>query len=439
MSALLRLADCAQFARKSRNQELPIVEQVNLEVRPGEILGLVGRSGSGKSSLLKIIAGLESPMKGSILWGSNTATPQMLEAVSIVLQDDVLFPWLTVRENVLLALEAKKLPQAEREKRVDDIIEIMDMDGYEGAYPRELSDALKERVSLTRALARQPEVLLLDEPFLNIDHLSAENLRTDLIELWKDKRLAPLKAMVLATHAIEEAVLMCDRILLFSSNPGRITHEIPVPFPHPRNRQDASFRHFVDQIYTLMTLRAPSVSEAEINASLTEEVSGEDEQFIALPDLSIELLVGLMEALEHAPISGRADLPELAQRLQMTLDDLFPLGETLQLLDFADLEDGDIFLTNTGQTFVEGDADARRDIMRGALLHSVPLLKLIRGTLDERANHYIDADYFRRKLENSMSASYAKQTLSTAISWARYACLFSYDEETDRFLLEDDE
>lgn len=440
MSAtLLRLTDCAQFARKSRNQDVPIVEQVNMEVREGEILGLVGRSGSGKSSLLKIMAGLDLPRTGDVFWKEKKATVQALEAVSIILQDDVLFPWLTVRENVLLALEAKRQPKEEREKIADAIIAVLDMDGYEGAYPRELSGALEERASLIRALARQPEILLLDEPFLNIDHLSAENLRTDLIELWQEHRLGPLKAMVLATHAIEEAVLMCDRILLFSSGPGRITHEVVVPFPHPRNRQDNDFRHFVDQIYTLMTLRAPSVSEADLSVAKQDEIQDESSSFIVLPDISIELLVGLMEALDHAPLSGRADLPELANQLQMTLDDLFPLGETLQLLDLAELEDGDIMLTSTGRTFVEGDADARRDIMRTALLHAVPLLRLIRGTLDERSSHAMDADIFRRKLEDTMSTSYARQTLNTAISWARYASLFGYDEETDRVLLEDDE
>ncbi|WP_407651989.1 ABC transporter ATP-binding protein [Bombella dulcis] len=436
---MLRLVDCAQFAHKSRNQDVPIVEQINMEVREGEILGLVGRSGSGKSSLLKIMAGLEAPRKGRVFWRNERAIAQDLEKVSIILQDDVLFPWLTVRENILLALEGKRWPKEEREKIASAIIEVLDMDGYEGAYPRELSDALEERTSLIRALARQPEVLLLDEPFLNIDHLSAENLRTDLIELWQEHRLGPLKAMVLATHAIEEAVLMCDRILLFSSGPGRITHEIVVPFPHPRNRQADDFRHFVDQIYTLMTLRAPSVSEAELALPGQGEVQNESDSFIVLPDISIELLVGLMESLNHEPLSGRADLPELANQLQMTLDDLFPLGETLQLLDLAELEDGDIMLTNTGRVFVEADADARRDIMRAALLHSVPLLKLIRGTLDERASHATDAGLFRRKLENSMSATYARQTLNAAISWARYANLFCYDEETDLVLLEEGE
>ncbi|MXV44442.1 ATP-binding cassette domain-containing protein [Saccharibacter sp. 17.LH.SD] len=440
MTNILRLQECSQAFDKARPQELIIIDCVSLNVQEGEILGLVGRSGSGKSSLMEIMAGLKPPLRGTVYWTGHPAKPQDFERVATISHDDALFPWLTIEQNVLLGLEARRLPVAQRKEIADNIIEIMDLDGYESAYPRELSAAMQQRAILARALAQQPEILLLDEPFHDIEMLSAENLRTDLIELWSEKRLAPLKAMVLATHAVEEAVLMCDRILLFSSSPGRVTHEIPVPFPHPRNRQDVEFRHFVDQIYTLMTRRAPIVSEVDLLASPESRASAEEDVVsVTLPDLSIELLVGLLEALEAKPRSGRADLPELAQHLQMTLDDLLPIGETLELLDLAELEDGDILLTSAGQTFIAGDADARRDLMRSALLHAFPLLRNIRGVLDERPSHMVDADRFRKLLENTMSENYARQTLNTAIAWARYANLFSYDEDTDRFLLEQDE
>lgn len=443
MSVLLQLKDCTQSLSKSSTSHITIVEHVNLSVREGEILGLVGRSGSGKSSLMEMMSGLLTPSEGEIFWKEGKASKSDFRHVATVLQEGILFPWLTLQQNIQLALESYRLKPDEQEQLVEDIIETMDIDGYESAFPRELSDALKQRAILARALVQRPEVLLLDEPFVDLDMLSAENLRTDLIELWSEHRLAPLKAMVLATHAVEEAVLMCDRILLFSSGPGRITHEIPVPFPHPRNRQSPEFIHFVDQIYTLMTRRAPTVSEAEISSLLQHTTAHtqqeEEETSIILPDMSIELLVGLLETLETQSSAGRADLPELAQRLQMTLDDILPLGETLELLDLAELEDGDILLTTTGQTFIAGDADARRDIMRAALLDAFPLLRMIRGLLDERHSHTADADHFRRHLEQSMSKSYATQTLNTAISWARYANLFSYDEETDRFLLDDED
>lgn len=443
MTELLTLKACTQI-KGSGKQELVIVENISLALHQGEILGLVGRSGSGKSSLLEVIAGLASPSGGEVLWeGKRVTTAQDYRKISSVLQGDVLFPWLTVRQNIALALKPRGIRAAIQQEYIERAIILMDLDGYEGAYPKELSPTLRQRSILARALVSAPEILLLDEPFLDLEPLSAENLRTDLVELWSEHRLISLRAMVLATRSVEEAVLMCDRILLFSSGPGRITHEIIVPFPHPRDRLAGDFRNFVDQIYTMMTRRAPVISEAFLPhdpADGTEvEISQTEIAYIALPDVSIELMIGLLEVLGSVSRDGRIDLPELARHLQMTLDDLLPLGEILQMLDFAELEDGDLILTDTGRIFTQDDADARRDLMRTALLHALPLLRDIRGTLDERPNHMIDAAFFRKMLENHMSETYARQSLNTAIGWARYAGLFSYDEEEDRLFLESED
>lgn len=295
---------------------------------------------------------------------------------------------------------------------------------------------MRQRVGLARALVVRPDLLLMDEPFSALDVLTAENLRTDLVELWAEKKL-PIQSILLVTHNIEEAVLMCDRILIFSSNPGRVAHELQVPFEHPRNREDMAFRQFVDRIYALMTRRAPVVSEADMTdpALQRTEIAADA---VALPPLPINTLVGMMETLAADPLHGRADLPLLASRLQLELDDLFPLGESLQLLGFAELEDGDILLTPEGMRFVQSEHDTRKHILWHNMLHNIPMVRTIRAVLDERPNHRASAERFRDELEDSMSPDYARQTLQTLIGWARYAELFDFDEEADQLFLNDE-
>lgn len=428
---LLSIRHCLQVYQKESSTDLPVLEDVSLDLRAGEIVGLVGRSGSGKSTLLRIASGLIPPSAGEIIW-KNAPLGGPTPDIAMVFQSFALFPWLTVEQNIALGLEAKRLPRLDIERRCDDMIDLIGLSGYENALPKELSGAMQQRVGLARALVMQPDLLLMDEPFAALDMLTAENLRTDLIELWSEKRL-PTRAMMLATHNVEEAVLMCDRILLFSSNPGRVSHELDVPFPHPRNRDDVEFRHFVDHIYTLMTRRAPIVSEANLESSSTPPPNP---MALVLPSIPINVLVGLLETLAASPLNGRADLPHLAERLQMALDDLFPLGESLQLLELAELEDGDILMTEAGQRFVLGDQDERREIMRAALLHHIPLIRSIRTVLDERPGHRTGADRFREELEATMSPGYAEQTLMTATNWARYTELFDFDEEADQFMLD---
>lgn len=428
---LLSFRGCSQTYHKRRATELPVLSDVNFSVSSGEIVGLVGRAGSGKSTLLRIASGLLKPTEGEVVWKGKPLEGPTPE-IGVVFQSFALFPWLTVEENVALGLEAHGVKREDRAQRTHRIIELLGFSGYGNAYPKELSGAMQQRTGIARALVLEPDLLIMDEPFAALDHLTGENLRTDLIDLWSDGKL-PVQAMMMVTHNVEEAVLMCDRLLIFSSNPGRIIHEVRVPIPHPRNRDDPAFRAIVDQVYTLMTRRAPIVSEADIDE--TASVQPPAPLAIVLPPLSVNPMVGLMEVLAQAPLNGRADLPMLAERLQMALDDLFPIGESLHLLGLAELEDGDIMLTEDGMRFADAEHEQRQDIMRSAMLHSIPLIRNIRTVLDERPAHTADAERFRKELEACMSASYAQQTLQTAINWARYAELFDFDEEDDQFLL----
>ncbi len=425
MDPLLSVRAVRQAYHKESAADLVVLDGVDLELRQGEIVGLLGRSGSGKSTLLRIVAGLLAPTAGDVVWrGAPLRGPA--DGVAMVFQSFALFPWLTVQENVELGLEAQGIARAEREQRAEAAIDLIGLGGFESAYPKELSGGMRQRVGLARALVVHPDLLLMDEPFSALDVLTAETLRTDLIDLWVERKL-PAKSVLLVTHNIEEAVLLCDRILVFSSNPGRVASELRVPFAHPRKRLDPAFRKLVDDIYALMTRRAPAAAP----------VRQTDPIAMPLQSVSTNLLAGLIEAVAAAPYYGKADLPALAAALQLEADELLPMGEALQTLRLGELADGDMRLSETGRQFANADTDTRKTIFAAALRDHVPLAALIRRTLDERWNHRAAAVRFRDELEDHMSPDYAEETLQALISWGRYAELFSYDEEADQFTLED--
>ena len=417
---------CRSFPKASGG-DVVVLENVDLTMRSGEIIGLLGRSGSGKSTLLRIIAGLVRPSHGdAICRGVPIEGPP--DGLAMVFQSFALFPWLTVLENVELGLKAIGVSRAERRKRAVEAIDLIGLDGYESAYPKELSGGMRQRVGFARALVVHPDLLLMDEPFSALDVLTAENLRTDLIDLWVEGRL-PIKSVLMVTHNIEEAVLMCDRILVFSSNPGRVTAEIKVDLPHPRNRLDPVFRQLVDSIYARMTQRA------EPRAPGIEGIPGTGIG-MALNHVSTNVLSGLIEAVAGAPYNGHADLPDLAGTLRMEADELFHRAEALQLLRFAQLVEGDLKLTEAGLRFANLETDARKKLFAEHVLMYVPIVGLIRRVLDERPSHIAPTARFRNELEDYMSEDYADETLKTVVSWGRYAELFAYDEQSEMFSLE---
>ncbi|MCL2716801.1 MAG: nitrate/sulfonate/bicarbonate ABC transporter ATP-binding protein, partial [Alphaproteobacteria bacterium] len=359
---------CRSFPKAS-GEQLTVLENVDLTIRSGEIVGLLGRSGSGKSTLLRIIAGLIRPSSGDATF-RGAAIAGAPEGLAMVFQSFALFPWLTVLQNVELGLEALGVEAHEGRKRALEAIDLIGLDGFESAYPKELSGGMRQRVGFARALVVHPDLLLMDEPFSALDVLTAETLRTDLIDLWVEGRL-PIKSVLMVTHNIEEAVLMCDRILIFSSNPGRVASEIKVDLKHPRKRLDPNFRQIVDTIYARMTQRAEPRSLA------AEGIPGTGVG-MTLHHVSSNVLSGLIETLAGPPYNGHADLPVLAAQLQLEADDLLHLGEALQLLRFAQLSEGDLVITDAGRRFVDLATDARKKLFAEHLVTYVPVMGLIR-------------------------------------------------------------
>lgn len=427
---LVNLTGVRMVYPKGDNAELVVLDNVSLSIREGEIVGLLGRSGSGKSTLLRVLSGLIPATSGSVRW-CDVPVSGPCEGISMVFQSFALFPWLTVLENVEIGLEALGVPAAERRRRALEAIDLIGLDGFESAYPKELSGGMRQRVGFARALVVHPRLMLMDEPFSALDVLTAETLRTDLIDLWIEGRL-PIKSILMVTHNIEEAVLMCDRILIFSSNPGRVAAEIKIELPHPRDRDDPAFRQLVDDIYARMTQRAPS-EKAEKRAGEGFPGTGIN---MVLPRISTNLMSGLMEELAAPAYGGKADLPELAETLQMEVDELFPIAETLQLLRFAEVAEGDVQLTDAGRQYVDSDTDTRKRLFADHLAAYVPLAALIRRVLDERPSHRAPFKRFSEELEDHMSVADAEATLRAAISWGRYAELFGYHEQTGEFNLE---
>ena len=426
MAELLNVEHVRRTFPRGGGEELLVLDDVNLTLREGEIVGLLGRSGSGKSTLLRLIAGLAQPQGGSLSY-MGTPIQGPAQGVSMVFQGFALFPWLTVLENVQLGLEALNLPARELRERALAAIDLIGLDGYESAYPRELSGGMRQRVGFARALVVHPNILLMDEPFSALDVLTAETLRTDFLELWGEGKL-PIKGVILVTHNIEEAVLMCDRILLFSSNPGRIISDIPVDLKQPRNRIDPQFHDMVEKIYVAMTAhKAAPAQYGAVPAATMNTV---------LPRVSANLMSGLMETLSAAPFNGNADLPVLADELAMESDELLPVAESLQMFRLAEIEGGDIKLTDIGKQFVEMATDDRKKLFARQLLAQVPLATHIRRVLQERANHVAPKSRFLDELEDHMSTEDAEHTLRAVIAWGRFAEVFAYDDDSETFSLE---
>lgn len=426
---IVEVKNLRHYYRKGSGGDFLVLDDINLSLYEDEIVCLLGRSGSGKSTLLRCISGLIKPSEGEILMQEAPLNGPR-EGIAMVFQSFALYPWLTVLENVELGLFSARLSQDEWHKRAFKAIDLIGLDGNETAYPRELSGGMQQRVGLARALVVKPFLLLMDEPFSALDVLTAEVLRSDLLDLWIEGQLT-MQAMLMVTHNIEEAVLMADRILLFGSNPGRIIDEIAVTIPQPRNRHAPEFRALVDDIYDKM------VEKSIKDHSSKETIFSGSGIGMVLPYVSTNILQGFAETLATV-YQGKSDLPTIADYIETDSsgNEILIIAEILQLFRFCELDGADVHLTSKGKEFADGDIDERKKIFHDHLQKYVPLAARIRSVLEERRAKGAPFNRFRNELEDYMPEEAAEETLKTVIAWARYGELFAYDEQSGMLYIE---
>jgi NitT/TauT family transport system ATP-binding protein len=425
--AIIQARAIEKFYQQPDGNRIQVVAPTDLAIEPGKIIALLGPSGCGKSTLLRILSGLSKPSSGELFWHGKpleTQTPN----VAIVFQSFALFPWLTVLENVEAPLEARGTGAVERRKRALKMLDTVGLDGFETAYPKELSGGMKQRVGFARALVVEPEVLFMDEPFSALDVLTAENLRNELLELWINKKM-PTSAIFIVTHNIEEAVLLADRIIVLGRNPARIRSDFEVGLAQWRDRKDPRFVEFVDYIYKVMTqpevehvLRAAPAPTARVR-----------QKYQMLPHARVGGIAGLIELLQDR--GGSADLSQLSEVLGMDVEDLLPIVEASVLLGFATLTEGEVKITPEGSRFADADIQTRKVLFREAAEKHVMILQQIASTLKAKTDHSIPEEFFHDILDEHFSQDEVQRQLETAMNWGRYAEIFDYDSETGRLVL----
>lgn len=421
---LLDVSHVSQEYLMPRGLPVTVLDDISLTVREGELLAILGPSGSGKSTLLRIIAGLVTPSTGTVSY-SGQRIRGVSPGVAMVFQSFALFPWLTVQENVELGLKAKGLSPREREAKALAVLDMIGLDGFEGAYPKELSGGMRQRVGFARALVVDPDVLLMDEPFSALDVLTAENLRRDLLELWIDRRI-PTKAIIIVTHSIEEAVYLADRAIVLSRDPARIVGEIPIALPHWRERDEYRYVRLVDEIYSLLTRRSPEAPSSAITRRPPP-----------VPEARTGSLTGLLELLDDLEV--KTDLYRLGEALSLDVEDLLPTVEAIELLGFATVQEGDIELTEDGRLFARASLLERKGLFRDQALERVAVLSHILKVLKQKSNGKMPREFFLELFERFYGAEVAERQLDTLIDWGRYAEVFAYDTESRQVYLEAEE
>jgi NitT/TauT family transport system ATP-binding protein len=431
--AIIRAEKVEKYYAQPSQNRIQVISATDLSVLPGEILALLGPSGSGKSTMLRMLSGLSTPTAGQVYWHEKPIA-SVETNVSIVFQSFALFPWLTVLENVEAPLQARGVDPEERRARSMKMLDTVGLDGFESAYPKELSGGMKQRVGFARALVVEPEVLFMDEPFSALDVLTAENLRSELLELWAKKTM-PTKAVFIVTHNIEEAVLLADRIVVLGRNPGHIRTDFRVQLAQPRDRKSEPFTQLVDYIYKVLT--RPDVVPAEAPEQQAEPRLRDQRQmhYQMLPHARPGGMAGLLELLLDK--GGRDDIYHLADDLAFEIDDLLPIVDAAQLLGFLTVEEGDAAITVSGTEFANSEILRQKELFREAAVGNVLLLRQIRRALETKSDHTVPEDFFLDMLDEQFSEEECLRQMETAVAWGRYAELFDFDAGRRRFVLPD--
>ena len=418
-----------KFYPQPDGSRVQVIAATDLAIYPGQIIALLGASGCGKSTLLRMLTGLSPASGGAVYWHGQPVRGESPN-VSIVFQSFALFPWRTVIENVEAPLEARGMLPIDRHKRALRILDAVGLDGFESAYPKELSGGMKQRVGVARALVVEPEVLFMDEPFSALDVLTAETLRGELLELWLEHKI-PTRAIFIVTHNIEEAVVLADRIIVLGRHPAHIHADFTVDIPHPRDRKSARFVELVDSIYRVLT-KPDHEHEAAPPRTYVPGAPAKPKA-VMLPHTRPGGLAGLLEIL--ADRGGRADLPRLSEELSLDIEALLPSVETAAMLGFLRVEEGDTLITPEGQAFAQADIQARKAIFRKAAIANVPLLRQMEQALKAKSNRTLSEEFFRDLLDEQFSEEESRRQLDTAIQWGRYAEIFDYDSESGKLTL----
>jgi NitT/TauT family transport system ATP-binding protein len=418
-----------KFYTQPDGNRIQVIAPIDLSIEAGKIIALLGPSGCGKSTFLRMLSGLSRPSSGEVLWHGKPLDGQTPN-VSIVFQSFALFPWLTVLENVEAPLEALAVGAVERHKRALKTLDTVGLDGFETAFPKELSGGMKQRVGFARALVVEPEVLFMDEPFSALDVLTAENLRNELTELWISKKM-PTKSIFIVTHNIEEAVLLADRVIVLGRNPARIRSDFEVRLTRFRDRKDPRFVELVDYIYQVMT--QPEIEHVLPGTTVAPEPGGGRKKYQMLPHARVGGIAGLLEVLHDR--GGLEDLSVLSESFAMDVEDLLPIIEASVLLGYATLNESEVQITPAGVAFADADIQSRKDLFREAALKNVMVLQQIENILKAKTDHSIPREFFHDILDEHFSDDEVDRQLDTAMNWGRYAEIFDYDRETERLVL----